>query len=171
MESSIDYDHKIIVIDSDTATFPDSSVCDFYIDLDEPFRNVYKIKIITILLNTFNSNTDPVNKNLESVYIDLNNYTRLISKSSNKKDNIYYFDSLIIETANINNNGTSTIKNDYNNADIEYLLNPIELQLKRFRIRLLDNSNNLIAKTAEGFFRRFVMKISVYYNNKKTNRL
>jgi len=171
MESSIDYDHKIIVIDSDTAVFPNSSLCDFYIDLDEPFRNVYKIKVITILLNVSNSfQTDaPINKNLESIYIDLNNYTRLITKSSNKIDNMYYFDSLIIETANNNGNGTSTIKNDYNNANIEYLLNPIELQLKRFRIRLLDKTNNLIVKG--DFFKRYVMKISVYYNNKKTNRL
>ena len=173
MESSIlDFDHKIIAIDSSNCTFTSDGKCNFYMNLDTPLRNVYKIKIITILINIQNSN-DTYNKNLESIYIDLNNYKRLIANSSlddNKRNNIYYFDSLIVESAVASGvSATSTIKNDYNNADIEYYLNPIEPQLTRFTVRLFDNKNNLI--TQENTINRFVMKLGIYYNNKKTTRI
>lgn len=168
MESStLDFDHKIIAIDSSNCTFTSDGNCDFYMNLDTPLRNVYKIKIITILINIQNSNVT-YNKNLESIYIDLNNYKRLIANG--KTNNIYYFDSLIIESAVASGvSETSTIKNDYNNADIEYYLNPIEPQLTRFTVRLFDNNNNLITKA--NTINRFVMKLGIYYNNKKTTRI
>jgi len=171
MDSTIDCDHKIIVIDSSVANFPDTSLSDFYIDLDEPLRNVYKIKIITILANIKNSG-NVYNKDLESIYINLNNYDRLITKSTirdsnGKRGNNYYFDSLIIETASLSAN--STIKNDYNHADVEYFINPIEPQLKRLRVTLFDKSNNIIQFT--NIINRFVIKLSIYYNNRKTTRL
>lgn len=171
MDSTIDCDHKIIVIDSSVSNFVNNGLCDFYIDLDEPLRNIYKIKIIAILVNINNTATT-YNKDLESIYIDLNNYNRLITKSiikdsNGKSGNNYYFDSLIIETAGAT--GNSTIKNDYNNADIEYFINPIEPQLSRFRIRLFDKANNIIPIT--NTINRFVMKLGIYYNNRKTTRL
>lgn len=174
MESStLDFDHKIIAIDSSNCTFTSDGTCNFYMNLDTPLRNVYKIKIITILINIQNSNVT-YNNNLESIYIDLNNYKRLIANSSvelnGKRNNIYYFDSLIIESAVASGvSATSTIKNDYNNADIEYYLNPIEPQLTRFTVRLFDNNNNLI--TQANTINRFVMKLGIYYNNKKTTRI
>jgi len=136
--------------------------CDFYIDLDEPLRNVCKLKIIANLINIKHGSS--INSNLESIYIDLNNYTRLISKYAS--NNIYYFDSLIVENSSSTD---QTIKNDYNNADIEYSLNPIEPQIYRFKIQLF-NKNNVLLKF-DNDVNRFIMKLGVYYNNKKTTRL
>ncbi len=167
---NIDCDYKIINIDSTNSIFPVSSLCNFYIDLDEPLRNVYKINIITILLNIPNNST--LNNNLESIYIDLNNYKRLISKeyteTNGNKNNLYSFDSLIIEKIDTTSGGNSTIKNDYNTSDSIYYLNPIEPQLKRFNIRLFNKNNGIINLSD---INRFIMKIGIYYNNKKTNRI
>jgi len=170
MESlSIDGDYKIIVIDSLTSKKSSDGNCDFYIDLDEPLRNVYKLKIIANLINIKPGSS--INSNLESIYIDLNNYTRLISKYASdditKTNNIYYFDSLIVENSSVGTN--QTIKNDYNNADIEYSLNPIEPQIYRFKIQLFNKNNVLLNFNND--VNRFIMKLGVYYNNKKTTRL
>lgn len=161
---SIDKDHKIIVIDSINAIFPTTGVCDFYINLDEPLRNVYKIKILASLVNIKNNSS--INHDLESIYIDLNNYNRIVAKGLNN-NNIYYFDSLIIENAV--STGNSTIKNDYNNADIEYSLNPIEPQITRFRVQLFNKNNVLLSTSSD--VNRYVMKLGIYYNNKKSTRL
>lgn len=167
----MDCDYKIISIDSSICIFPNGNICDFYLNLDEPLRNVYKINIITILLN-INNDTSSLNNNLESIYIDLNNYRRLIAKNSvefdGKRNNLYYFDSLIIEKADRTGTGTSTIKNDYNTSDSIYYLNPIEPQLIRFNIRLLNKEGTVINLNN---INKFIMKIGVYYNNKKTTRL
>lgn len=190
MDSTIDCDYKIIVIDSSVSKFVNNGLCEFYIDLDEPLRNVYKIKIITILANIYNSSVK-LNNDLESIYIDLNNYNRLISKKLGtqintyktkegdnivtriseveKYFNLYYFDSLIIESKNPSDTGYTTIKNDYNNADIEYFINPIEPQLNKFTIRLFDKTNNLLNTSSD--IKRFIMKLGIYYNNRKTTRL
>jgi len=165
-----DYDYKVITIDSDCATFYSSTTCDFYINLDEPLRNVYKINIIVVLLNILNNS--PLNITLDSIYVNLNNYNRLIGKNktafNNTKYNINAFDSIIIENAITTTGGNTTLKNDYNNTDTIYYLNPLEPQLTRFNIRLFDKNNVIINKSD---ISRFVLKIGVYYNNKKTTRI
>ena len=163
-----DCDYKIIVIDSSCSRFISSNVYDFYIDLDEPLRNVFKLNVITVLVNIIN--TGIFTNSLESIFIDLNNYRRLISKNTISNDsqsnNNYYFDSIIIETGS--SSGSSTIKNDYNNADTVYYLNPLEPQLKRFSVKLMDKDNKILTNT---LINKFVMKLGVYYNNKKTTRI
>ncbi len=171
----LDCDYKIISIDSLACT-SNATLCDYYIDLDEPLRNVVRINIITMLLNINNNSTiitgGSSSGNLESVYVDLNNYNRLIAKggidASGKRSNIYYFDSLVIEKADSTAGGNITIKNDYNTTDSKYYLNPIEPQLKRFTVRLFNKNNVIIDASA---INRFIMKIGVYYNNKKSTRL
>ena len=96
MDSLLDCDYKIICMDSSNCSYKDNTLCDFYIDLDEPLRNVFKINIITILLNIPNNSS--LNNNLETINIDLNNYRRLISKHSTignngVRNNLYYFDN------------------------------------------------------------------------------
>jgi len=155
-------DYKIITIDSLNAINNISNTYDFYMNLDEPLRNVYKINVISILIDipqiasTFFSPLDPV-------YININDYNRLISKKNN--NNLYYFDSIIIEnliTSRI------TVKNDYNTTDNKFYLNPIEPQLTRFNIRLFDKNNQLITITN---INRIVIKLGIYYNNKKYTRV
>ena len=134
----IDCEYKIITIDSASSTYIDNTKQNFYINLDEPLRNVYKINIILAMINI--SQTSPLNVSLEPIYINLNDYQRLIAKYNN--NNIYYFESIIME--NSITSGTISIKNDFNSNDTIYYLNPIEPQLKRFQISLCDKENNLI---------------------------
>jgi hypothetical protein len=155
-------DYKIITIDSLNANYNTANIYDFYMNLDEPLRNVYKINVITILIDvpvsssTFFSPLDPI-------YININDYNRLISKKDN--NNLYYFDSLIIENLITSR---MTIKNDYNTSDHIYNLNPIEPQLTRFNIRIFDKNNAKISTTN---INRILIKLGVYYNNKKNTRV
>ena len=158
----IDCEYKIITIDSASSTYIDNTKQNFYINLDEPLRNVYKINIILAMINI--SQTSPLNVSLEPIYINLNDYQRLIAKYNN--NNIYYFESIIME--NSITSGTISIKNDFNSNDTIYYLNPIEPQLKRFQISLYDKENNLIPKAN---INKFVMKLGIYYNNRKTTRI
>lgn len=157
-----DCEYRIITIDSSFSIYSDNTTQNFYINLDEPLRNVYKINVISMLINI--SNTSSLNVPLDSIYINLNDYNRLIAKKNN--NNIYYFDSIIVE--NSITSGNITIKNDYNTNDSIFYLNPIEPQLKRFNIRLYDKNNSIILQNN---LNRFVMKLGVYFNNRKTTRV
>ena len=111
---------------------------------------------------------------LNQIYVNLNNYNRLISKNYNifdgKRSNINVFDSIIVEDQIVDNTSSNntTLKNEYNNADSIYYLNPIEPQLMRFSLKLTDKYNNNILKSD---INRFIIKIGIYYNNKKTTRI
>jgi hypothetical protein len=154
-------DYKIITIDSLYVNYPTSNIYDFYMSLDEPLRNVYKINVITILADVPQSSFFLP---LDPIYVNINDYNRLISKK-NDNNNIYYFDSLIIENTI---SSRITIKNDYNSNDNTFYLNPLEPQLNRFNIRLFDKNNQLITKDN---INRIVIKLGVYYNNKKYTRV
>ena len=154
-------DYKIITIDSLYVNYPTSNVYDFYMSLDEPLRNVYKINVITILADVPQSSFFLP---LDPIYVNINEYNRLIAKK-NDNNNIYYFDSLIIENTI---SSRITIKNDYNSNDNTFYLNPLEPQLNRFNIRLFDKNNQLISKNN---INRIVIKLGVYYNNKKYTRV
>jgi hypothetical protein len=154
-------DYKIITIDSLYVNYPNINIYDFYMSLDEPLRNVYKINVITILADVPQSSFFLP---LDPIYVNINEYNRLISKK-NDNNNIYYFDSLIIENTI---SSRITIKNDYNTNDNTFYLNPLEPQLNRFNIRLFDKNNQLITKDN---INRIVIKLGVYYNNKKYTRV
>ena len=133
----MDEDYKIITIDSSYNNFINSNLYDFYMNLDEPLRNVYKINIITILVDV-PLTTPAFFSPLDPIYININDYNRLISKKEG--NNIYYFDSLIVENLITSR---MTIKNDYNTSDHIYHLNPLEPQLTRFNIRVFDKNNTI----------------------------
>jgi hypothetical protein len=154
-------DYKIITIDSLYVNYPTSNIYNFYMSLDEPLRNVYKINVITILADVPQSSFFLP---LDPIYVNINDYNRLISKK-NDNNNIYYFDSLIIENTI---SSRITIKNDYNSNDNTFYLNPLEPQLNRFNIRLFDKNNQLISKNN---INRIVIKLGIYYNNKKYTRI
>ncbi len=172
MEELNNCDYKIITIDSDYAFYPSADYCDFYIKLDEALKNVYKINIITMLLSIPNNSS--LKTPLNQIFVNLNNYSRLIAKKNSLVDgnrpNINVFDSIIIENQITDTSSTNytTLKNDYNSSDSIYYLNPLEPQLIRFSVKLTDKNNDLISKTA---INRFVMKLGVYYTNKKTTRI
>jgi len=153
-------DYKIITIDTSNVNYNIANTYDFYMNLDEPLRNVYKINVITILADVPQTASFAP---LDPIYINLNEYNRLISKKAS--NNLYYFDSIIVE--NVISTRT-TIKNDYNTTDNIYYLNPIEPQLIRFNIRIYDKNNQIITTTN---INRIIMKLGVYYNNKKYTRV
>ena len=173
MNESIDY--KIILIDSSNATFTSSkSNYSFYVNLTEPLRDVFQIKIIYSALSIPASVLGDANQitNLDSVFIDLNNYNRLttvLNKSQGITTNISYFDSIIIDTNNVNvsNRGMTTLYNDFNSSENIYKVNPVAPQLTRLNFNLYDKNNNIITTS---LISRFVMKIGVYYSNCKGSR-
>ncbi len=169
MSEIIDYNYKIIVIDSDCATYYSPTTCDFYINLDEPLRNVYKLNVIATLLNIPNNSS--LNTPLNSIYVNLNNINRLIGKNktlvNDTSYNINAFDSIIIDSTIPIDSGNTTINNDFHSSDTIHYLNPIESQVARFNIKLYDKNNVIINKNA---INRFILKIGVYYNNKKVLR-
>uniref|UniRef100_A0A6C0CH68 Uncharacterized protein n=1 Tax=viral metagenome TaxID=1070528 RepID=A0A6C0CH68_9ZZZZ len=173
MSETIDY--KIILVDSSNANFTSStSNYSFYVNLTEPLRDVYKIKIIYSALSIPAATLgDPTQiTNLDSVFIDLNNYNRLttvLTKSQGITTNISYFDSIVLDTNNINttNKGMTTIYNDFNSSENIYVINPSISQLTRLNFNLYDKNNNIITTS---LISRFVMKICVYYSNCKTSR-
>ena len=115
MDNDIDSEYKVITIDSSASAYITQSVQNFYIRLDESLKGVYKIKILSILINVNNNkfSTSP----LDPVYIDLNGYRRLISKHNTivngNRNDLYYFESIIVESQ-LGVTGNTTIKNDYN---------------------------------------------------------
>jgi len=166
-------DYKVILIDSSNATFLNTPAnYSFYVNLTEPLRDVYKIKIIYSALSipATTLHDSAVITNLDNVFIDLNNYNRITSvlkKSNNILTNISYFDSIIIDTADKKTTGLISIYNDFNSSENEYYVNPIVSQLNRLDINLYDKNNNILTSS---IISRFVMKICVYYNNCKTSR-
>jgi hypothetical protein len=172
INESIDY--KIILIDSSNANFTSSTNnYSFYVNLTEPLRDVFQIKIIYSALSipaSALSNTSLIT-NLDSVFIDLNNYNRLttvLKKSQGITTNISYFDSIIIDTTNDSKNqGMTTLYNDFNSSENIYKVNPVAPQLTRLNFNLYDKNNNIITTS---LISRFVMKIGVYYSNCKGSR-
>ena len=154
-------DYKIITIDSSNVNYNITNTYDFYMNLDEPLRNVYKINIIAILVDVPQT---ALFSPLDPIYINLNDYNRLIAKK-NDGNNLYYFDSVIVENTI---SARTTIKNDYNTNDNIYYLNPIEPQLKRFNIRVFNKYNQKITNSD---IERIIIKLGVYYNNKKYTRI
>ena len=166
-------DYKIILIDSSNANFTSAtSNYSFYVNLTEPLRDVYKIKVIYSALSmpvTTLSDTSKIS-NLDSVFIDLNNYNRLttvLKKSVGISTNISYFDSIIIDVNNLKTTGMTTIYNDFNSSENVYIINPTVSQLTRLNFNLYDKNNNIITNSLVS---RFVMKICVYYSNCKASR-
>jgi hypothetical protein len=174
MGELINCEYKIITIDSDSSIFKDATICDFYIKLDDPLRNVFKINLITMSLaiNNTSSLISATTNILDPIYVNLNNYNRLIAFSTQKINNnfitINAFDSFTHEKELVANTTVTSLKNEYIHADTFYLLNPIDPQLTRFNVKLMDKTNSIIDKSK---INRFVMKIGVYYDNKKTTRI
>ena len=172
-------DYKIILIDSSNVFYTnnDTSKFDFYINFNEPLKDVYKIKILydavsftTIDLHTSANLVD----NLDNIYINLNDYDRvrsyLINPNTKNVTNLQYFDSIMIDTNKvkaINHIDETTMFNDFNENEGDYYLNPVVSQFNRINIQLRDKNNVIIDKT---LINRFVMKLCIYYYTKKMSQ-
>jgi hypothetical protein len=163
-------DYKIIIIDTNNVIYNgDSNVYSFYLNLAEPLKDVYKIKLLydalsintTTLVTSFN--------NLDSVFINCNDYDRVRTTIAGNQS-ISYFDSIMIDMNKIkpgNNSLFTTMYNDFNENEGDFYLNPVTSQFNRIDIQLLDKNNKLLTKS---FIARFVMKLCIYYNKKKISQ-
>jgi hypothetical protein len=172
MTSSEMSDYKIILIDTINVIYNGSSNnYSFHIDLAEHLKDVYKIKILfdaTSILTTNLTNPSLIT-NLDTIYINCNDYDRVRTTIGNN-NNLSYFDSIMIDLNKIKNNTgvfETTMYNDFNEHEGDYYLNPVVSQLKRIDIQLLDKNNNIITKD---LIKRFVMKLCIYYNKKKISQ-
>lgn len=175
-------EYRIILIDSENAIYNNNNtnVYDFSVDILEPLRDVYKIKVLYDGLSIATSNLLDTNtvsiKNLDTVYINLNDYSRikttLIDKTNAKiKTDLSFFDSITIDLNKIKLNAgitETTMFNDFNVNEADFLLNPVASQFNKIRIQLIDKNNNLLTKT---FAKRFFMKLCIYYKTKKMTRV
>lgn len=173
-------EYKIIIIDSDNVHYNgnNNNIYDFYVDILEPLRDVYKIKVLYDGLSIPNNNLTNTSliKNLDTIYISLNDYSRikttLLDKNNSYNNNIdlSFFDSITIDLNKIKNNvgvNETTMFNDFNVNEADFILNPIASQFNKINIQLRDKNNNLLTKS---YATRFFMKLCIYYKTKKISR-
>jgi hypothetical protein len=165
-------DYKIIIIDTENVKYNgNSNNFDFYVNLSEPLRDVYKLKILYDAFSLPTSNLTDITKtkNLDNIYINLNDYDR-VRTTIGDNNSISYFDSIMIDLNKIKNNegvSETTMYNDFNENEGDYYLNPVVSQFNRIDIRLLNKNNTIIKKD---YINRFVMKLCIYYNKKKISK-
>lgn len=177
MEDNKDY--RILIIDSENVIYANNNpnIFSFYVNLAQPIRDVYKIKVLHAAVSIVNSNLLPSSgaaiKNLDPIYIDINNYNRTNSIIINNgiANNLYYYDSIIIDINKVMQptvlTENTTMFNNFNDNEGDFIIDPIEPQLGRININLYDKTNSLLTKTK---INRFLIKICVYFNKKKITR-
>jgi hypothetical protein len=168
-------DYKIILIDSSNVFYNKSiNNFDFHIMFHEPLKDVYKIKIlydaVSFTTETLKNNTI----NLDNIYVNLNNYDRIISytidPTTKAQNYLSYFDSIMIDKNKVKLNtgfNDTTMFNDFNENEGDYYLKPISSQFNRINIELRNKNNEIITKD---LINRFVMKLCIYYYTKKISQ-
>jgi len=169
--------YKIILIDSDNVIYNEASnIYNFHIKLSDNIRDVYKLKVLFDAISIPSSNlTDPsLTKNLDNIYINLNDYDRVKSNAIDENGNSVtrnnYFDSIMIDfnkIKSIDSVNDITMYNDFNENEGDFYLKPIESNFNLINIKLLNINNEYITKT---YVSRFVMKLCIYYNTKKISQ-
>lgn len=188
-------DKQVIIIDSEKCVFNSSGSYDYYFDLQTPIKNALFVKILEsyVVFNNLYTSSALINNNrisnLDSINININNYKRIATNTSQTNDYIVnnYFDTIIIDTSKYlqeyilsQNSGITsfsplnyTFKNDYNsdtdiNSHSMYILNPVDPSLKRFNITLYDKTNNIIQiPSVNNNIKKILIKICVYTNRMK----
>lgn len=164
-------DYKIIIVDTSNVIYNgDSNNFNFHLNLAEPLRDVYKIKLLYDALSiTTTKLLSSSFINLDSVFINCNDYDRVRTTIGNNI-NISYFDSIMIDVNKIKNYAgavDTTMYNDFNENEGDFYLNPVASLFNRINIQLLDKNNQILTKS---LINRFVMKLCIYYNKKKISK-
>jgi len=163
-------DYKIIIVDTNNVIYNgNTSNYNFHLNLAEPLKDVYKIKLLYDALSITTTTLKASFSNLDSIFINCNDYDR-VRTTIGDNNSISYFDSIMIDLNKIKTNtGTdyTTMYNDFNENEGDFYLNPITSQFKRIDIQLLDKNNKIITKS---LIDRFVMKLCIYYNKKKISQ-
>jgi hypothetical protein len=163
-------DYKIVIVDTKNVIYNgNSNNFNFHLNLAEPLRDVYKIKLLYDALSITTSTLLTSFSNLDSVFINCNDYDR-VRTTIGDNINISYFDSIMIDVNKIKPNtgaADTTMYNDFNENEGDFYLNPVASQFNRINIQLLDKNNQILTKS---LINRFVMKLCIYYNNKKISK-
>lgn len=166
------YNKTIIEIDVIPATL-NGSVCDFYVDILEPLKNVKCIKIIrsSITLKPKQQLAGSAIVDDDPIYVIMNSYNRLSSVVNGSLLNSFEMLLLsltksysITNSASFTNTSSVTYMNEYTHSfqedDISvHVLNPCEPTLKRFNIQLINKANKVIPNTD---IDRFKMILCLY---------
>jgi len=166
------YNKTIIEIDSTNATF-NGSICDFYVDILEPLKNVKCIKIIrsSITLKPKQQLAGSAIVDDDPIYVIMNSYNRLSSVVNGSLLNSFELllvsltkSYAITNSTSFTNTSSVTYMNEYTHSFQEdnisvHVLNPCEPNLKRFNIQLVNKANKVIPKTD---IDRFKMVLCLY---------
>ena len=168
--------YKIIIIDSDNVIYNgNNNIYDFHIRLTDNIRDVYKIKVLydAVSFPTVNLLDAGKTKNLDNIYINLNDYDRIKSSIiiNTELITLRSFDSIMIDFNKLKT-GTAVVSettmfNDFNENEGDFYLQPIESNFNRINIKLFNKNNEIITKS---YISRFVMKLCIYYNTKKISQ-
>jgi hypothetical protein len=166
LNNTTEYDKQIIYLNSKNATFNTTGFFDFYINFEDPIKNISSVKIIdaSIIL----SRTDRTDLDYNDIYyIELNDYHRISTYVKNKGSAFNYFDAIPFTYVDYLNASYSYCKfkifyaltsSNWTDPTL-YTLNPIEHNTKRFNIKIRDK-NFAILNHEEG--ESFNMTICVY---------
>jgi hypothetical protein len=162
LNNTTEYDKQIIYLDSNNATFYTTGFFDFYIDFENPIKNISSVKIIEASV-IFHGRS---NLEYNDIYhIELNDYHRISTYVKNKGVTFKYFDAIPYNDADYRSNGNCKFKIFYaltssNWTDPTlYTLNPIEHNVKRFNIKIRDKNFAILNKNNGDSFK---MTICVY---------
>lgn len=149
LNNTTEYDKQIICLDSNDGTYNTTNIFDFYINFENPIKNISSVKIIDaeIILKSKTLNYDDV------FYIELNDYHRVLRYIKSKDATFKYFDSIPFDK------GYYKTTDDFNKFKIFYslsssnwtdptlhILNPIEHNVRRFNIKIKDKNLNILNK-------------------------
>jgi hypothetical protein len=162
LNNTTEYDKQIIYLDSNNATFNTTGFFDFYIDFENPIKNISSVKIIEASVILKRSNLD-----YNDIYhIELNDYHRISTYVKNKGATFKYFDAIPYNDADYRSNGSAfkfkifyaLTSSNWTDPTL-YTLNPIEHNVKRFNIKIRDKNFAILNKINEESFK---MTICVY---------
>lgn len=177
-------DKRIIYINSVNGKFLNNNEYDFYFDIQESIRDVIYIKIMKceVILNPTSSVYNA--EDGDPIFINVNNYRRLFTNIlldtndfSKGGKNVSYFEQINLNLSEKFDNVASmtsklvSFKTEYTTTSCSindtntYVLDPIEPNLKRFNVQLLDKTNNVINKSK---ISKFNMILCVYSKKKKS---
>jgi len=166
LDNSKEYDKVIVYINSVNGIFQNNDF-KFYININEPIKNIACIKLMNIQVISNSAYTDN-----DIFYIELNNYDRVVSYIKNQLNDefnvIKYFEN-VQYTGEVLPNSKKSSSVSYNSSSTDwsdpsvYLLNPPEPTLHRFDITLRDKDYLIINKNSIDMLK---MSICLYYINK-----
>jgi len=161
LNNTTEYDKQIIYLNSKNATFNKTGTFDFYINFEDPIKNISSVKIIdaSIFLNRDDLNYDDI------YYIELNDYHRISTSVNVKGSTFKYFDAIPFNHTDYHNDSLSKFKIVYGLTSSNwtdptlYTLNPIEHNTRRFNIIIRNKDFNILNLKGGEFFN---MTICVY---------